>query len=158
MRFKSNNRDFTFQAIGTIRTPHRQQAGTPIQPTYADGMRGTVEVLEIYADALADLEGFERIWLLYLLDRAKPWTAHVIPFRDTIARGLFATRVPARPNPIGMSAVRLVAIEGRILHIEGVDMLDQTPLIDIKPYVSEFDAHPGARAGWYEMGLGHGCR
>jgi tRNA-Thr(GGU) m(6)t(6)A37 methyltransferase TsaA len=145
---------FTFRAIGTIRTPHRQQAGTPIQPRFAEGIRGTVEVFDSYADALVDLEGFERIWLLYVLDRAKPWAARVIPFRDTVKRGLFATRVPARPNPIGMSAVRLISIEGRILSIEGVDMLDQTPLLDIKPYVREFDAHPDSRSGWFEKGRG----
>lgn len=146
---------FIFRPIGTIRTPHRQQAGTPIQPACAEGIRGTVEVFDIYADALADLEGFNRIWLLYVLDRAKPWAARVIPFRDRVERGLFATRVPARPNPIGMSAVKLISIEGRILTIEGVDMLDRTPLIDIKPYVSEFDAYPHARAGWYEKGCGN---
>ena len=143
---------FTFSAIGTIRTPHRQQAGTPIQPTCAEGIRGTVEVFDSYADALVDLDGFERIWLLYVLDRAKPWAARVIPFRDTVERGLFATRVPARPNPIGMSAVRLISVEGRRLHVEGVDMLDHTPLLDIKPYVREFDAHPDSRSGWFEKG------
>jgi tRNA (adenine37-N6)-methyltransferase len=137
--------------IGVIHTPHQGQPGTPIQPVYAEGMRGTATLLEPYVDALADLDGFERVWLVYEFDRARPWQPRVVPYRDTTARGLFATRAPARPNPIGLSVVRLVSIDGPVLTFDGADMLDGTPLVDIKPYVPEFDAHPGSRAGWIDL-------
>lgn len=139
-----------FHSIGVIGTPHKEQAGTPIQPTYAEGVQGTVLLFEEYADALFDLEGFERIWLIYYLDRSKPWTPRVVPYRDTVEHGLFATRSPARPNSIGISAVRLLAITGRTLHVEGVDMLEGTPLLDIKPYVPAFDAFSASQAGWFD--------
>jgi len=144
--------EIVFRPIGVIRTPHRQQAGTPIQPTCAEGVRGTVIVLDEYVDALADLAGFERIWLLYHLDRAAPWKARVVPYRDVVERGLFATRAPSRPNPVGLSVVRLLAIAGATLEIEGVDMLDRTPLLDIKPYAPVFDSCPSSRAGWLDGG------
>ena len=131
-----------FHPIGVISTPHKEQAGTPIQPTYAQGVQGTVSLFEAYTDAVADLDGFERIWLIYHLDRSKPWTPRVIPYRDTVERGLLATRAPTRPNPIGLSAVRLVSITGRTLQVEGVNMLDGSPLLDIKPYVPAFARLP----------------
>jgi tRNA-Thr(GGU) m(6)t(6)A37 methyltransferase TsaA len=136
--------------IGVIHTPHREQAGTPIQPGCAQGARGTVSIFEPYAEALADLAGFERIWLLYYFNRSKTWKSRVIPYRDTVERGLFATRAPTRPNPIGLSAVRLMSVEGNTLHIQDLDMLDGTPLLDIKPYVPAFDAYPQSRAGWLD--------
>ncbi len=139
-----------FEPIGIIHTPHRAQAGTPIQPAFAQGVGGSVSVFAPYVGALADLAGFERIWLLYHLDRAPAWKSKVVPYLDTVERGLFATRSPPRPNPIGMSAVRLLAVEGDELRIVDVDILDGTPLLDIKPYVPHFDAHPGARAGWFD--------
>jgi tRNA (adenine37-N6)-methyltransferase len=138
------------RAIGVIYTPHRDASGTPIQPAYAAGTRGTVTLNAAYRDALADLEGFERIWLIYHFDRARVWQVRVVPFLDTTPRGLFATRAPARPNPLGMSVVRLVSVEGTVVTFDGADMLDGTPLLDIKPYVPEFDAHPGSRAGWFD--------
>jgi tRNA-Thr(GGU) m(6)t(6)A37 methyltransferase TsaA len=135
--------------IGRIRTPFREAAGTPIQPCYADA-RGTVLVDGAFADALGDLEGFERIWLLYWMSRADPFRPRVVPYRDDQERGLFATRAPCRPNPIGLSAVRLLGREGNALRVAGVDMLDETPLLDIKPYVPDFDAWSPSRAGWLE--------
>jgi tRNA-Thr(GGU) m(6)t(6)A37 methyltransferase TsaA len=139
------------RSIGRIRTRFVSPAATPIQPAYADGAAGEVWVDEPYAAALDDLDGFERIWLLYWMDRASAHRLHVVPYRDTRERGLFATRAPSRPNPIGMSAVTLVRREGRVLYVCGVDVLDGTPLLDIKPYVPEFDAHPTARAGWLDQ-------
>lgn len=143
-------RSIVLRPIGVIHTPHHQQAGTPIQSAYAGGVRGRVTVLEEYAEALADVDGCERLWLLYHLDRARSWRPRVVPYRDVVERGLFSTRSPSRPNPVGMSAVRLLSVEGNVLEVEGVDMLDGTPLLDIKPYVPEFDAHPASRAGWLD--------
>jgi len=141
-------RDTLMRPIGIIHTPHREQDGAPIQPTFADGARGTVTIFDPYVEALADLGGFERIWLLFEFDRVKDWSSRVVPYRDAVERGLFATRAPARPNPIGLSAVRLQSVEGNTLHVQDVDMLDGTPLLDIKPYVPAFDAYPDSRAGW----------
>jgi tRNA-Thr(GGU) m(6)t(6)A37 methyltransferase TsaA len=140
----------TFQAIGTIRTPFSEAAGTPIQPPYGSGAEGKVLVEEAYAPALDDIEGFERIWLIYWLDRAGRFTMKVVPYRDNREHGTFATRSPNRPNPIGMSAVRLIGREGFTLRIADVDILDGTPLLDIKPYVPEFDAYVNPRAGWFD--------
>jgi len=140
----------TLQPIGVIRTPFTAPAGTPIQPAYAIGTPGEVMVDEAFERALADVDGFERLWLIYWFDRALPFEPRVVPYRDTRERGLFATRSPCRPNPIGLSAVRLVRREGPVLHVLDVDVLDGTPLLDIKPYVPAFDAHVGARAGWLD--------
>jgi len=141
--------------IGIIHTPFVEPAGTPIQPVYASETQGTVEVFEPFVAGLADLEGFDRIWLLYWCDRAAPPRMRIVPYRDTQERGLFSTRAPARPNPIGMSCVRLLRIEGHVLHIGEVDMLDGTPLLDIKPYAPAFDSFPAARSGWLgEQGTG----
>lgn len=134
--------------IGTIHTPFVRPAGTPIQPVYADGVEGTVEVFEPFAEALADLEGFDRIWLLYWFNKSAGAKMRVIPYRDTQERGLFATRAPARPNAIGLSCVALRSIEGNVLHVADLDILDGTPLLDIKPYVPSFDSFPAARCGW----------
>lgn len=138
------------RVIGRIRTPFGRASGTPIQPVYAKGAEGRVVVSKAFARALDDLDGFERLWLIYWLDRAGPFRSRVVPYRDTRERGLFATRAPCRPNPIGLSVVRLLRRDGRVLHFADADMLDRTPLVDIKPYLPEFDAHPSSRAGWYE--------
>jgi tRNA-Thr(GGU) m(6)t(6)A37 methyltransferase TsaA len=135
--------------IGVIRTPFLEPAGTPIQPSRADGARGTVHVSRQYREALLDLEGFERLWLVYWLHKARNPSLLVTPFLDRERRGLFATRAPARPAPLGISAVRLIAIRGNVLEVADVDMIDGTPLLDIKPYVPEFDSYPGSRAGWF---------
>ncbi len=134
--------------IGIIHTPFIQPAGTPIQPVYAAYAEGTVEVFKPFAEGLADLEGFERIWLLYWCHCSAAPRMRVIPYRDTQERGLFATRAPARPNPIGLSCVRLLRIEKDVLHVCELDILDGTPLLDIKPYVPAFDSFPDAGSGW----------
>ena len=134
--------------IGVVHSPFAEPAGTPIQPRAAEGVEGTVEVFPAYADGLADLADFERIWLLYWFHRAGPVRLRVRPYMDPAARGLFATRAPCRPNPLGLSAVRLLGIEGRRLRVADVDVLDGTPLLDIKPYVPAFDVFPVTRVGW----------
>jgi tRNA-Thr(GGU) m(6)t(6)A37 methyltransferase TsaA len=146
----------TLVPIGIIHSPHRQAEGTPIQAALATGIRGTVEVFPEYATGLRDLDGFDGIWLVYWFDRAKPAELVVTPYLDTTPRGLFATRAPCRPNPIGLSAVRLVRIIGSILEVEGLDILHKTPLLDIKPYIPAFDAFEAKRIGWCAEARGSG--
>ena len=138
------------KSIGIIHSPFREAAGTPIQPRAAEGTDGTVEVFDEFTAGLKDLDGFERIWLVYWFDRARFETSGLIvtPYLDDTPRGLFATRAPARPNPIGLSAVRLLGVRGNLLNIRDVDILEGTPLLDIKPYVSQFDCFEVARSGW----------
>lgn len=149
--------DLLLRPIGVVRTPFTHAPGTPIQPAYAGDAEGEVRLQARFRRALEDLEGFDRIWLLTWLHRAGPWRARVVPFRDRAERGLFATRAPARPNPIGLSVVRLLGREGTVLRVAGVDLLDRTPLLDVKPYVPRFDAHPRSREGWL-AGAGRGRR
>lgn len=143
-------RSLALTVVGTIHTPYRTPEGTPIQARFGEGIEATVTVREEYNDALADIEGFERLWLVYWLDRAGPYAPLVMPYRDDRPHGLFATRSPARPNPIGLSVVRLVARDGPVLRVADIDVLDGTPLLDIKPYVPQIDAYPGCRAGWFD--------
>jgi tRNA-Thr(GGU) m(6)t(6)A37 methyltransferase TsaA len=143
-----------YTPIGIIHSPHTTRQGMPIQPTGAAGVKGSVEVFDAFSAGLKDLDGFSHIILLYYFHRSKGYELETIPFLDTKPRGVFATRAPKRPNPIGLSIVRLIRIDGHILHIEDIDVLDDTPLIDIKPYVPDFDAPPNSqtdvRTGWLE--------
>ena len=143
-------------AIGVIPTPHKQAAGTPVQAALATGVQGTVEVSPEFAAGLRDLDGFERMWLEYWFDRAKPAELVVTPYLDTTPRGLFATRAPCRPNPIGLSWVRLLQVVGNVLQVDGLDILDRTPLLDIKPYRPAFDAFEAKRIGWCAEARGRG--
>ena len=136
--------------IGIIHTPFRQLEGMPIQPAGAAGVKGTVEVYEEFRAGLKDLSGFSHIILLYIFHRSQGFKLEVVPYMDTHPRGLFATRAPKRPNPIGLSTVELDRIEHGNLHIRNADILDGTPLLDIKPYVPEFDNYARIRAGWLE--------
>jgi tRNA (adenine37-N6)-methyltransferase len=138
----------SLKIIGRIHSPHKEAAGTPIQPRWAEDIEGRVEVFPEFAPGLSDLNGFERIWLLYWFDRTVPEQLVVKPYLDDRYHGIFATRAPCRPNPIGMSACRLLAIEGTVLRVSNVDILDQTPLLDIKPYAPEFDCYAVERIGW----------
>jgi len=138
------------RSIGIIHSPFRKPDGMPIQPVFADGAEGIVEVLPEFAAGLKDLQGFERIWLLYWFDRASETKLIVKPFRDSSERGLFSTRAPCRPNPIGMSAVRLLRIVNNSLYVADIDVLDGTPLLDIKPYVPEFDCFEDSQCGWMQ--------
>jgi len=137
-----------FQPIGIIRSPFSRTDQTPVQP-YRSSAVGEVELLPEYEAGLRDLDGFSHIILLYFFHQAEPgYELEVTPLLDAVPRGLFATRYPRRPNPIGLSVVRLVQREGRTLHVTGIDVLDGTPLLDVKPYVPPFDAFPEATLGW----------
>ncbi len=140
-----------FQPIGVIHTPFTEQQGMPIQPAGAAGVKGTVELFEEFRAGLEDLDGFSHVILLYHLHRSQGFSLRVTPFLDSQARGLFATRAPRRPNPIGLSVVQVDGVEDGILHVRNVDILDETPLLDIKPYVPEFDSPVDVRTGWLEQ-------
>lgn len=139
-----------YRSIGTIHSPFTEIADMPIQPRGAERVRGTVVVLPQYAPGLADLDGFSHVILLYHFHRVSEWKLTVTPFLDTRPRGLFATRAPKRPNPIGLSVVALLGTQENILEIENVDILDGTPLLDIKPYVPQFDHWDATSIGWLE--------
>jgi tRNA (adenine37-N6)-methyltransferase len=137
-----------YKPIGIIHSPFLRREGMPIQPTGAIGVKGRIEVEPELADGLRDLEGFSHLFLLYHFHLSEGYDLEVIPFLDTERHGVFATRAPRRPNSIGLSIVRLHNLEGTTLHIEDVDILDGTPLLDIKPYVPEFDQRKTERTGW----------
>ncbi|MBN1481820.1 tRNA (N6-threonylcarbamoyladenosine(37)-N6)-methyltransferase TrmO [candidate division KSB1 bacterium] len=139
-----------YHPIGIIHTPFTTRQGMPIQPTGAAGIQGTIEVYQEYQDGLSDLDGFSHIFLIYHFHASQGFELRVVPFMDSVPRGLFATRAPRRPNPVGLSVVQLEKIMDGILYIRNVDMLDGTPLLDIKPYVPEFDSQNDFRTGWLE--------
>ena len=139
-----------YQPIGVIRSPYHRRAGMPIQASGARGVRGTIRVFPEYGDGLKDLNGFSHIILLYHFHRTQDKALVVTPFLDDQPRGVFATRSPNHPNTIGISTVRLLSIEDLRLSIEDVDILDGTPLLDIKPYVPAFDHRRPERVGWLE--------
>ena len=139
-----------YEAIGVIRSPFREPKGTPIQPPAARGVEGRVELFPEYVDGLKDIEGFSYIVLIYHFHLSGAPRLRVRPYMDERERGVFATRAPARPNPIGLSVVRLLGIEGNVLHVSDVDIVDGTPLLDIKPYVPQFDAAVDVKLGWLE--------
>jgi tRNA-Thr(GGU) m(6)t(6)A37 methyltransferase TsaA len=136
--------------IGLIRSPFTEAAQVPIQAARSQA-RGRVEVEPAYAEGLQDVEGFSHLHLLYVFHRSPPRGLRVTPFLDVQPRGVFATRHPCRPNPLGLSVVRLLARQGNVLEVEGVDVLDGTPLLDIKPYVPDFDVRLNTRTGWYAV-------
>ena len=139
-----------YEPIGIVHSPFKEPRGTPIQPPAAAGVEGTVELEPAYVDGLKDLDGFSHIILLYHFHQSKPASLRVRPFMDDEAHGVFAMRGPSRPNPIGLSVVRLERVEGNLLRVKDVDIVDGTPLLDIKPYVPQFDArdHVDVRIGW----------
>lgn len=142
--------DYTMQAIGVIRSPFITLEQTPIQASRSTAV-GQVEVFDEFADGLQDIEELSHLILLYVLHQHSTYTLRVQPFLDDRPHGVFATRYPQRPNFVGLSIVRLIKRENKILHFEGADMLDGTPLIDIKPYVPEFDHRTEVRTGWYSV-------
>lgn len=141
-------KEILYRPIGTIYSPFKDIKGMPIQPTGALDIAGTVEIQPSYVDGLKDIEGFSHIILIYHLHLSKRYSLRIKPFLDNHLHGVFSTRAPNRPNPIGISVVRLVKVEGCTLHIVDVDIVDGTPLLDIKPYVPEFDARKVKRKGW----------
>lgn len=140
----------TYRPIGVIHSEHVDPEATPIQPVFAKGCRGRVEVLPELAEGLHDLEGFSHLYLIYHLHRAGAARLSVKPFLQDAERAVFATRAPCRPNAIGLSIVELIHREGNVLHLDGVDTLDGTPLLDIKPYTARFDRVEATRNGWQD--------
>ncbi len=138
------------EPIGIIHSPHSTIEDMPIQPKGASGVEGYAQVDEQYVSGLRDLAGFSHIYLLYSFHKAVRTELLVTPFMDTETRGVFATRSPLRPNHIGLSIVRLKRIEGARVVVEGIDVLDGTPLLDIKPYIEKFDAVPECASGWLQ--------
>lgn len=134
--------------IGVIRSPFTDPDQAPIQAV-GSSARGLVEIDPEFADGLQDVEGFSYVHLLYVFHRSDGYALRVKPFLDDQTRGVFSTRHPCRPNPLGLSVVRLVARRGNVLEVEDLDMLDGTPLLDIKPYVPDFDVRAEAQTGWY---------
>lgn len=137
--------------IGFIRSPFTEPSGMPIQPRYAEGARGRLELEPGLEDGLRDLDGFSRLWALYLFHRSEGYRLSVTPYLDQHPRGLFSTRAPRRPNPIGLSCYRIASVDAAVIEVLDVDVLDGTPLLDVKPYVPAFDAWPDSRAGWADQ-------
>ncbi|MCH1923590.1 tRNA (N6-threonylcarbamoyladenosine(37)-N6)-methyltransferase TrmO [Shewanella sp. C32] len=139
-----------YQSIGVVHSPFTQQAGTPVQPSHDNASQGMIEIAPQYLEALQDLAGFSHIWVLCHLHQARQPKLAVTPYLDDKPHGLFATRAPSRPNPIGMSLVRLQKIEANRLYVQELDLLDGTPVLDIKPFVSQFDNREHSQCGWFE--------
>jgi len=141
----------TFEPIGFVRSPYKEKRDAPRQGVVS-GAEGTIELLPKsgFLHALEDLEGFERVIVIFHFHEVEGWRPKVQPPRSSVRRGVFATRAPHRPNPIGFSVVKLLRVEGLVLHVAEIDMLDGTPVLDIKPYVPYADAFPNARAGWLD--------
>ncbi len=149
-----NDFTFRFHPIGLIHSPFKDLAGMPIQPASETSGPGTIEIFPEFAPGLKDLEGFSHIILLYYFHQAGPARLEVTPFLDSQPRGIFATRAPIRPNPIGLSIVELIEVDRGYLQVNHLDVLDGTPLLDIKPYIPEFDHPTRVKIGWLEQTRG----
>ena len=147
-------RTLDLKPIGIIRSPFRNLRDMPIQPAGATGVRGEVILEPQYQEGLRDLDGFSHLHLLYFFHQVTGWKPLVVPFLDTEPRGIFATRAPVRPNPIGLSIVELVTVRENVLTVRNVDVLDGTPLLDIKPYIPDFDRYETTKNGWIEARRG----
>ncbi len=134
--------------IGVIRTPYKELTDMPIQPKGAKEVTGRLELNPELAEGLQDLDGFSHVYLIYQFHKAERTNLKVVPFMDTVKRGVYSTRSPLRPNHIGISIVELTGVENNIVHLKGVDVLDNTPLLDIKPYIDAFDYVENSRSGW----------
>jgi len=139
-----------YTPIGVVHSPSTEPGGTPVQAAAAAGVSGWIELLPQFTAGLKDLDGFSHVILLYHCHRSGPPELVVTPFLDNQARGVFATRAPSRPNAIGISVVRLVEIDRATIRVRDLDVLDGTPLLDIKPYVPAFDVRHATRTGWLE--------
>jgi len=138
-----------YHPIGHIRTPHKAIAGMPIQPTGALGVPGEIVLLPGFVRGLQDLDGFSHVIVLYHLHEICGYSLQVTPFLDKEPHGIFATRSPGRPNPIGLSILRVTGVSNGCVRVENVDVLDNTPVLDIKPYVPDFDQWDADRIGWF---------
>ncbi|MBM7854890.1 tRNA-Thr(GGU) m(6)t(6)A37 methyltransferase TsaA [Desulfohalotomaculum tongense] len=146
--------EIKYKPIGIIHSPYKDTKGMPIQPTGAQGVKGTIEISPQYAEGLKDIDGFSHVFLIYHFHLSKGYSLTVKPFLDNDLHGVFATRAPRRPNSIGISVVKILKVEGNIIHIEDVDILDGTPLLDIKPCVPEFDFRKVEKTGWLSKTAG----
>jgi tRNA-Thr(GGU) m(6)t(6)A37 methyltransferase TsaA len=153
-----NTCEILYWTIGIIHSEHTIAEETPIQPVYAKGCKGYVELYPEFVDGLRDLSGFSHIYLIYHFHKSREVKLIVKPYLQDAYRGIFSTRAPFRPNPIGLSVVELLGIEGNILHLDGVDILDGTPLLDIKPYTAKFDLRNVTKNGWQDEVDGHTAR
>jgi tRNA-Thr(GGU) m(6)t(6)A37 methyltransferase TsaA len=144
-----------YKSIGKIHTPFKKIKGMPIQSKGSIGIKGTIELKKEFVKGLLDLDKFSHIYLIYHFHKSKDFDLNIIPFLDNKPHGIFATRAPKRPNPIGISVVKLISIKDNILEIENVDLLDGTPLLDIKPYISQFDIHEIEKNGWINSKTGY---
>ncbi len=141
---------FGFRSIGVIHSPHKDVSRTPIQPVFCNDIKGRVVLEDEYADGLRGLEGFSHIYLFYYFHESRKVCLQLKPYLSDQEQGIFASRAPHRPNKLGMSLVRLMSIEGNVLHIKDIDVIDGTPLFDIKPYIQRFDSRENARSGWQD--------
>ena len=146
----SKGKRIHYNPIGVIHSPFKQLVGIPIQTAFSKDGEGTVELFPQFKQGLKDLEGFSHIILIYHFHKSKGYDLLCRPFLDKVKRGLFATRAPSRPNPIGLSLVRLQGINDNVLQVSSLDVIDGTPLIDIKPYIPQFDAPKEVKVGWFE--------
>lgn len=143
--------EIIYRPIGIIHSEHTVAEKTPIQPVYAEGCKGYAEVFPDFTEGLKDLEGFSHIYLIYHFHQSPQCKLIVKPFLQDIDRGIFSTRAPFRPNPVGLSVVELKKVERNILHVDGIDVLDGTPLLDIKPYTAKFDSCNVKNSGWQDQ-------
>lgn len=144
------DKEIMFRSIGSVSSPHTDPSNTPIQPVFAKGLKGRILIDEEYSEGLRDLDGFSHIFIFYSFHGTDSERLMVKPFLEEMERGIFATRAPCRPNRIGFSLLRLISVEGSVLHVEDIDILDGTPVLDIKPYIERFDVREPARSGWQE--------
>jgi len=142
-----------YKPIGVIHSPFKEPKGTPIQSESAKGIEGTVVVFKEYIKGLKDIEGFSHIILVYHFHKTRNFSLTVKPYMEDKFHGVFATRAPSHPNPIGISIVHLLKVEGNIIYIQDIDVVDGTPLLDIKPYVPEFDIRKVKKIGWLEKNV-----
>ena len=145
--------EITYHPIGLIHTPFKSVEGMPIQPKGAKGVLGQIEIYSEYVEGLTDLDGFSHLILIYHLHRITSHSLKVTPFLDTNEHGIFSTRAPKRPNPIGISVVELLSVNENKLEIQNIDVLDKTPILDIKPYIPDFDQVVATSIGWFEKNV-----
>ncbi len=138
------------ESVGVVRSPFTAREEMPIQPSGAQDTVGEIEVFEQFTPGLKDLDGFSHIFVIYCFHESKGHDLTVVPFMDTVPRGVFATRAPRRPNPVGLSVVRVLGVDGNRVRVQGIDVLDGTPVLDIKPYVPKFDSPRVDAIGWLE--------
>ncbi len=141
---------YMLRPIGVVRSPYRMREDAPRQATVGEPVEAQIILRPGLQNAAQDLDGFSRLWVLAWFHHSRGWKQQIVPPRDRRKRGLFATRAPDRPNPLGLSAVELVSVYGTRLTVRGCDLLDGTPVLDLKPYISAYDAFPGSLAGWVD--------